>query len=259
MKRGSLVAVGTGIEFGGHVTQQAIGAIEAADVVVCVPHNVATASWLADLNPNIVPLPHYLPELPRTATYDLWVETALRLVRQGKAVCFVAYGHPTVFADSPGRAVRLAREEGFAAKVTPAVSFLDCLFADLAVGPSNGLQMYEATDFLLRAREWDPTVGLLLAQISATAHRGEPVTYEIENPRGFAALVEKLVAAYDEGHEVVVYVASSYSIAKPSIQRGPLVSLSEMEIGPVSSLFVPPLGLRPIDEELERSLVEGSK
>src|SRR5437899_1041057 len=103
----------------------------------------------------------------RDETYDDIVAEILSAVRSGTRVCVALYGHPGVFARPAHEAVRRARAEGFPARMLPAVSAEDCLFADLGVDPGeNGCQSYEATDFLLRKREVDVSAALVLWQIS---------------------------------------------------------------------------------------------
>src|SRR5439155_2475209 len=97
------------------------------------------------------------------------------IVRQRRArqdVSAALYGHPGVFVYPSHEAVSRARADGFAARMLPAVSAEDCLFADLGVDPgATGCQSYEATDFLLRQRQVDPTAALILWQVSVIGER----------------------------------------------------------------------------------------
>ena len=48
--------------------------------------------------------------------------------------------------------------EGFNAQMLAGISAEDCLFADLGLDPGkNGCQSFEATDFLIRRRQFEPT------------------------------------------------------------------------------------------------------
>jgi hypothetical protein len=77
----------------------------------------------------------------------------LKEVRAGLDVVGVFYGHPGVFVNPSHRALTIAREEGYRARMLPGVSAEDCLFADLLIDPANpGCITYEASDFLLRDR-----------------------------------------------------------------------------------------------------------
>ena len=120
----------------------------------------------------------------------------------------------------------------------PAVSALDCLIADLGIDPGEGLQAYEATEFLLYGRRPDPTAPLVLWQLSVVgADRWSPAP----DVSRLGVLVAALVDVYGDDHEVVLYEASPYPVAGPRIERRPLGRLGEAEITPMASLLVPPL------------------
>lgn len=61
----------------------------------------------------------------------------LQEVRLGKKVVGVFYGHPGVFVSPSHRAISIARFEGYEAKMLPAVSAEDSLYADLGIDPSR--------------------------------------------------------------------------------------------------------------------------
>ncbi|KAJ2931620.1 hypothetical protein H1R20_g5340, partial [Candolleomyces eurysporus] len=87
----------------------------------------------------------------------------LSKVRSGQDVVGLFYGHPGVFAHPSHRAIKIAREEGYLAKMLPGISAEDCLFADLGIDPSiNGTTTYEATDLLTHDRPLDPASNLIL-------------------------------------------------------------------------------------------------
>ena len=181
-------------------------------------------------------------------------ETLLEDVRAGKDVCVAFYGHPGVFVDPSHAAIARARAEGFRARMLPAVSAEDCLFADLGVDPgASGCQSYEATDFLLRLRRVDPTAVLILWQVGAL---GETI-YAIE-PRSqserLAVLVEYLESFYPTGHGVVLYEASPYPIAEAAIRNVALSELPASVPDALSTLYVPPLEPRARDGEMARRL-----
>ena len=89
----------------------------------------------------------YRAGVPRRRIYEEMAEEILDAVREGKRVCAVFYGHPGVYVQPSHEAVRRAREEGFEARMLPAVSAEDCLVADLGVDPGEqGWQSWEATE-----------------------------------------------------------------------------------------------------------------
>ena len=90
----------------------------------------------------------------------------LRDVRAGHDVLGIFYGHPGVFVSPSHRAIALAREEGYKARMLPGVSAEDYMFADLEFDPSQyGCMTCEATEVLLRDRPLNPSVHNIIWQV----------------------------------------------------------------------------------------------
>ena len=248
---GSLAVVGTGIRPGLHLTQEARTQIEQAQDVFFLLAEVTPTEWIRQLNPAAESLlPLYRPGRERDEIYEEIVETVLARVRRGRAVCMVTYGHPSVFDDSSHEAVRLAGEEGFRARMFPAISAMDCMFVDLAIDPGGlGLQLFDATDFLVFRRIPDVTVPLVLWQISVI---GRSRTTGTVNRRGLQILAERLSEAYPPGHEVVVYEASPFPVGRPLIERVAVEKLEGAGVTGLSSLYVPPSSSARADVEMRK-------
>src|SRR5262249_28890628 len=147
---GSLTVVGTGISLGVQLTPEAKQSIEGADETLYLVADAGAGYWIEQLRADARSLqPLYPLGADRIEIYGAIVEAIVDRVRAGKRVCAALYGHPGV-ADIVGHeSVRRAREEGFEATMLPAVSAIDCLFADLGLDPAtSGCQMFEATDFV---------------------------------------------------------------------------------------------------------------
>jgi hypothetical protein len=111
---------------------------------------------------------YYKEGKTRLITYTEMIEHILRRVRSGDTTVDAFYGHPGVFAYPSHESIRRARLEGYEAKMLPAVSSEDCLFADLGVDPAvAGCQSYQATDFLLNLPIIDPSSQLILWQVGS--------------------------------------------------------------------------------------------
>ena len=78
--------------------------------------------------------------------YARIVGDILDAVRGGASVCAAFYGHPGIFVTPSHDAVRRARAEGYPARMLPAVSAVDCLFADLGVDPAPRLPAVTTTE-----------------------------------------------------------------------------------------------------------------
>jgi uncharacterized protein YabN with tetrapyrrole methylase and pyrophosphatase domain len=205
-------------------------------------------AWVQDLNPSAESLERfYAPGKLRSETYEEMVEEIVSRVRNGLNVCAVFYGHPGVFGFPPHEAVRRARSEGFRAEMLPGVSAEDCLYADLGVDPGDGCQTFEAMNFLLFPRTFDPAVSLVLWQPAAIGELRGTVHPSLQ---GLAALEEYLEKFYGREHEVVLYEASPYAVGGPTVQRLPLGNLSTSEVGAMTTLYVPPKGEAQPDLEM---------
>jgi uncharacterized protein YabN with tetrapyrrole methylase and pyrophosphatase domain len=260
MKRtspGSLTVVGTGIQLG-HLSLDARAAIEDAEHVLYLVADAVTKSWILEVQPQAESLDDcYEFGKVRLETYNEMVERILVRVRQGLEVCAAFYGHPGVFVRPSHEAIRLARQEGYGARMLPGISAEDCLFADLGIDPGrSGCRGFEATHFLMYRCKADITCPLILWQIGAVGI----MTFEMKaNYSGLRVLVNKLAREYGAGHEVVVYEAASYPIANPLIMRVPLARVPELEITLGSTLFVPPKRRRQRSTQVMRRLVLSAK
>jgi Tetrapyrrole (Corrin/Porphyrin) Methylases len=214
-----------------------------------VPYVVAdpaAATWLESLNRSARSLTSlYRAGVPRRRIYEELVEEILGAVRGGSRVCAVFYGHPGVYVQPSHDAVRRAREEGFEARMLPAVSAEDCLVADLGVDPGeHGWQSWEATGFLLHGVRPDPTAGLVLWQVDGIGK----LDWDLDrDPRGLQALAEVLGELYPPEHELVFYRASIYPIVPGEAVRMALRELTALDSPPAPTLYVPPLPSRPVD------------
>src|SRR3954470_23859047 len=163
---GKLVIVGSGIRAVGQFTLEAQAHIQQADIVLYAAADPVTDMWIEKQNPNCFDLyQYYANDKNRIITYVQMIERIIDEVRAGKRVCAIFYGHPGVFVTPSHNAIEIARREGYDARMLPAVSAEDCLYADLGVDPSvPGLQIFEATDLLLRKRRIDTSMNLILFQ-----------------------------------------------------------------------------------------------
>ncbi len=241
-RKGSLQVVGTGIKVGAQSTPEAIACIKNAQKVYFLEADPLTEHWIAQYNPNAESLRDlYGDGKDRNISYQQMVERVLAAVSAGNDVCFVSYGHPGVFAYPMHEAVRRARAEGYAAHMLPAISSEDCLFADLGIDPAtSGCQTFEATDFLIYRRNFDPSTGLVLLQIGVVAERRHKDDSGVWNPHGLRVLTETLLEHYAADHIVTVYEAPTYPICEAIVEQVELAKLPTAKISAISTLYVPP-------------------
>jgi uncharacterized protein YabN with tetrapyrrole methylase and pyrophosphatase domain len=257
MPTGSLVVVGTGISVG-HITREAELTIRSAEKVLFCVADSATERLILKLNPTAESLYVFYGEgKPRKETYQQMVDRTLECVREGQRVCVVYYGHPGIFVNPSHRSIKIARAEGYSAKMLPAVSSLDCLFSDLGFDPSSGCQMFEATDLLLRRRELDVSAHTLLWQVAATGELG--FSYKGFDGKNIPTLVEYLLRLYPADHEVVIYEAAQYHVCDPVIIKSTIAELAAgQRVSGIATLYIPPLKRQPMSLSMLKRLGLGS-
>lgn len=245
---GSLTVVGTGIRSVGQLTLEAITWIKTADAVLYLVADPVAEEAIRQLNPlGAMSLRGYYGEgVHRSQSYEAMIQHILSCVRAGQKTCAAFYGHPGVFAFPSHESIRRARQEGYPARMLPAVSAEDCLFADLGVDPAvNGCQSFEATDFLLHGRNVDTSSQLILWQVGVVGDW----TYRQQgyNLGAFPLLVARLCQLYGAGHEVFVYEAAILPGLPPSITRIALGYLTAAYVNAGSTLYVPPARASVLD------------
>ena len=248
MAEGTLTVVGTGYRVAGQATRETCTVIESADRLFYLVSDPATAHWLRSLNPRAQSLHDcYHEGRDGVSSSHEMVDRILTPLREGLTVCAAFYGHPAIFMHPPREAMRRAHLEGFGARMLPAVSSIDCLFADLGVDPATeGYQLYEATDFLVRRRAFDASIPLVLLQVGAVGN----VQYRSDvgpNLAGLRVLVEALQQRYPATHQVVLYEIAQLLPWDSLIRRIPLSGLPEAPVSVVSTLFVPPAAFAQAD------------
>src|SRR5690606_16769747 len=244
---GGLVVVGSGIEFGRHISERCLSEIREAQVVFCLTDPFSLA-MVQGLRPDAINLGAYYAEgKDRRITYREIDDAIMAQVRAGKRVCAVFYGHPGVFADVPHAVIRKARAEGIRARMEPGISAEACLYADLGIDPGRrGVQSMEATHFLHYDRVPDTAGLVLLWQVALS---GDLSCSRFHPEReGLQALVDRLLRWYPADHEVILYEAARLPIQEPRIERLALQALPDAHYEEYTTLVIPPLGdLEPVD------------
>lgn len=240
MKNGSLVVVGTGIKSVGHLTIETQGWITHSDVVLFCVADPATEVWIKENSKFSIDLyKWYGNDKRRLDTYIDMADEMLKYVREGKSVCGVFYGHPGVFVYPSHRAVRIAKEEGYKAALLPAISALDCLFADCGIDPSSkGSQTVEATDLLLRKRQLTTDGHVIIWQIGCVGDLG--FNFAGYDNRNLSILVDYLETFYDPEHEVTHYQGTQYPMCSSVVDKMPLKDLRTAAVTGISTLYIPP-------------------
>lgn len=240
MTNASLVVVGTGIKFMSHLTIEARANIEQADIVLYLVNEPMMKEWIQKANVCTESLENlYYKHESRVANYHAITEYILEVLRKQKHVCVVMYGHPAVFATPALDAAIKARAEGYDARVLPAISAEDCLFADLLIDPGSvGCVSFEATDLLVYQREFDVNCHLILWQVDVIGGLGHQELHD--NEVGINLLHQFLLKKYPADHPVIIYIASQYPGMSAEISEIKLSELVTIDIPSIATLYLPP-------------------
>jgi len=255
---GSLVVVGTGIRLIGQTTIESLAHMERAQKLFYLVNDPTTIAWIQSLNPTAESLADcYVSGMARTRIYRVMADRIVSAVRSGLDVCAAFYGHPGVFVDASHEAIRRARRAGVPARMLPGISAEDCLVADLGMDPAtNGCQSFEATDFLMYRRRFDPSSALILWQVGVLGEASVRDDMSCR-PERLAVLTAHLQRHYPPRHRVVLYEAAQFPVGEPMIKRIPLVSLKQETVLPMSTLYVPPIPARACDARIMRWIDQG--
>jgi uncharacterized protein YabN with tetrapyrrole methylase and pyrophosphatase domain len=235
----ALTVVGTGIRAIQQITRETEAAIRSADTLLFLVADALTARWLREIHPHARSLDKfYEPGKPRATTYEEMTSAILASLATDVNVTVALYGHPGVLARPAHEAVRRARARGIPARMLPAVSAEDCLFADLGIDPGAGYQSYEASDFVLRPRGCDLGAHLVLWQPAAVGVFDHSLEGSAE---GLRTLRARLVDLYPRDHSAIIYEACEFPVGDARAERVAIDALADADIRPLSTLVIPPV------------------
>ncbi|KAH8104785.1 tetrapyrrole methylase [Cristinia sonorae] len=255
---GSLTIVGTGIESINQITLQALTHIEHANKVFYCVVDPATEAFILGKNKDCVDLYQYYDNgKGRMDTYVQMAELMLAEVRKGLDVVGVFYGHPGVFVNPSHRALAIAREEGYKARMLPGVSAEDCLYADLCIDPAfPGCFTYEASDFLIRERPVLSNSHFVLFQVGCVGIAD--FNFKGFENNKFNVLVDRLEKEYGADHPVIHYVAAMMPHQDPVMDKWTVGQLRDSQIASqvtgISTFYIPPKTRAPANELIVESL-----
>ena len=252
---GSLTIVGTGYAVSGQVTPETRWWIDNADKLFYLVTDTATSAWLRGRNVSAESLhDSYIEGESGLKASQRMAERIVDAVRAGHSVTAAFSGHPAILLETPHRARRMARAEGYPARMLPAVSFEDTLVADLGIDPAvDGRTLWEATMFLEREPITDPTSLLVLMQVGAIGEANYRSGTRPNRP-GLEQLQESLARRYGLGHEAIVYECAQLPVLEPRVERPTIGDIANAPVSVRSTLVIPPLERRPANRERLRRL-----
>ena len=242
--------VGTGIVGSHQLTRESEEVIRRSKRTFLIESGYGISDYLKSLCPDITSLgPLYERGRDRLLTYRKMAAEVLSAAVEDSPVCLAAYGHPWVYCYPTTLITRAAPLLKLRVSVFPGISAFDTLLVDLGIdiGP-NGVQMYEATDLLLRRRPIQNDVTCIIWQPTIV---GDP-TYPAQPSRAeqFTPLQEYLSSFYPIEHEVALVTTRTHPLTRSVIRRFKLSELTAelVKAPPVATLYIAPLSERLIED-----------
>lgn len=253
-----IYVVGLGIKGIEHVTRETEAAFRRSNEILAVATHPAVLTYLESMGPKVTNLHtiSYREDEHRLDAYDTMAASVLAAALEHPPVTFALYGHPMIYVLPSRQVMQAAPYLGLKAEVQPGISSLDTIFCDLGIDPaSDGLQMYEATDLLLRRRPLQPDVPCLIWQVGTV----ESVLYStaMSRPERFSRIKEYLLQFYPPEHELIAVYSTHHPLLDPTMTK---FKLGEMEAHHYDlhqglTVYIPPVQIRAVEDlELARKI-----
>jgi uncharacterized protein YabN with tetrapyrrole methylase and pyrophosphatase domain len=250
--------VGTGIVGTHQLTREAEEVIRRCRRTFVIDSGFGMPAYLETLCPVVTELGTlYEPGRDRLPTYRRMAAEVVSAAVAESPVCLATYGHPWIYCYPTTLITRAAPLLGLHVEVFPGVSSFDTLLVDLGVDVAlSGVQMYEATDLLLRRRPIQNDVTCIIWQPTVVGD----LTYPVKGStiEQFKPLQEYLLLFYSADQEAAIVTTKTHPLTRSVVQRLPLRDLAvELTRAPaVATIYIPPRQSRPIeDAEMLQALV----
>ena len=245
-----LYIAGLGLQTAAQLTPEVETAIRSSHEVLYLDTGVATRPLLETLCPRVTSLyDSYTDDSSRLSAYEHMAARVIEAALDHPAVTFAIHGHPLVAVHAPFLVMELAHLLDLHVAVLPGISAIDTVLADLRLDPVvNGIQMYEATDLLLRRRPLQPDVPALIWQIGPLETCLHSMAVSL--PERFSRFVAHLRQYYPPRHAVVAIYCSPHPIMPPEILRFALEDMGKhvQKFHAGFTLYVPAARPRPIQD-----------
>jgi uncharacterized protein YabN with tetrapyrrole methylase and pyrophosphatase domain len=253
-----IAVVGLGIVGVHQITREVDEVIRRCNRTFVIESGYGVTDYLKTLCPQVESLGNlYERGKSRLPTYRKMAAEVISAALSTPPVCLAAYGHPRVYCYPTTLIQNAAPLLDLHVEVFPGISAFDTLLVDLGTDIAfDGIQMYEATDLLLRRRPLQNDVTCVVWQATIVGDPTYPARrHEVEQ---FQPLQDHLLRFYPADHKVTLVMSKNFPLLRSIVQRFPLKELAmELYRAPqVGTLYIPPVQSRPIEdvELLERML-----
>ena len=242
---------GLGIQTVNQITREVEQALRASREVLYLDTGVATRSYLEGLCPRVTSLfeQSYDEGRPRINAYEHMAIRVVEAALDHPPVTFAIHGHPLVAVHAPFLVLELAHALGLRVEILPGISAFDAILAELRIDPViHGVQMYEATDLLLRRRPLQNDVPAIIWQIGPLETGLH--SQQVSRPERFARFIGHLRQFYPPRHEVRAVYCSPHPLLPSTILRFALEDMGQYaeRIHSGFTLYLPPSVGRPVQD-----------
>lgn len=244
-----ITIAGMGLRAVDQVTRETEAAIRRSREVLYADTGAGTAEYLAERCPKVTSLyaASYGESGNRVHAYHHMAAAVIDAALRNPPVTFLLHGHPLVFVYAPFLVRDMAGLLGLTVEVLPGISSMAALFAELWIDPGvNGIQMYEATDLLLRRRQLQPDVPALIWQVGNLESRLH--TAHVSRPERFERFTRYLLQRYPPDHPFTALYGSPHPLVPTTRHTFALRDLPAhapvLHVG--TTLYVPPCTVPPV-------------
>lgn len=192
----------------------------------------------------------YVRGVHRIEIYREMASTVVSAALEQAPVTFATYGHPKLYCYPSALIERAARLLDLRVTVLPGISSLDTMMVDLDLDPAiDGLQVYEATDLIIRDRPVQPDVTCVILQAAIALepynNPGQP------SSDGLQLLQRQLLKFYPASHQAVLLMSATHPLLEPlrvGFALGELAA-AVAAASNVATLIIPPTQPRPVADQ----------
>jgi uncharacterized protein YabN with tetrapyrrole methylase and pyrophosphatase domain len=246
-----IAVVGLGITGTHQITREVEETIRRSRQTFVIDMAVSVIDYLKTLCPDVVDLMHAQKVgSHRRLIYRRMASTVIAAALEKPPVCFATYGHPKMYCHPTTLIQRAARVLDLKVEVFPGVSSLDTLLVDLNVDPGfDGLQVYDATDLIVRRRPLQNDVSCVIMQapiVLEAFNNGKPPKRD-----NLQLLQNYLLEFYPPDQKVVIVISKTHPLVEPVTQKLELGNLATaLQKGLlVGTLFIPPVKHRDVVDQ----------
>jgi uncharacterized protein YabN with tetrapyrrole methylase and pyrophosphatase domain len=253
-----IAIVGLGVAGPFQLTREATEIISRCKRTFVADPSESIAEYLRTLCPEVTNLmPVYKPGAHVKIIYRQIASLVVAAAKETSPVCFATYGHPKIYCYPTLLIQRAARVLNLKTHLIPGISLLDTLFAELDVDPGfDGLQVYDATDLVIRRRPIQTDVSCVILQAASVMDPYQRA--RMDNLSNLALLQNYLLEFYPANHKAAVVLSKSHALVESIKQKIPIgrLSVALRRVSRLAAVYIPPVRHREI---ADRDLMEKVK